>query len=291
MSSLRRRELREEDAEAVARLFAETFGGARSIDAAEIRTWLRNGEFESDWLCVLEDGGRVVGYGDIWPQGDVLELDAAAPRHWETLFDWAEQEARKRGTPRVRVQSPHGHALAEVARGRGYAPWRHSLTMEIELAEPPPVGLPDGFRLDPYRDADAEPLRSALNEAFAADPFWRELSASGFREFYLGGRGFDPRLWLLARAGAELAGFALSYPVRGSDTELGWVGTLGVRTAWRRRGLGEALLRSALGVLYARGLRRVGLGVDAENVTGARQLYERAGMRQVRRSDSWVKDL
>jgi mycothiol synthase len=62
---------------------------------------------------------------------------------------------------------------------------------------------------------------------------------------------------------------------------------LGVRPAWRRRGLGEALLREAFHAMYGRGFTRIGLGVDAENVSGAVRLYERAGMRQVRRSDTW----
>ncbi len=291
MSSLRRRELREEDAQDVARLFVETFGSARQVDPSEIRSWLRNEEFEPGWLCVLDDGGDVVGYGDIWPHEDVLELDAVAPLHWDVLFDWAEDEARRRGIPRVRIQIPHEHALAQVVQARGYAPWRYSLRMEIDLREPPSVELPDGLRLDTYRDEDDEPLRAALNEVFADDPFWHEVSPSTYREFYLRARGFDPLLWLLARDGDEFAGFALNYPVHGTDDELGWVEALGVRAAWRRRGLGEALLRSSFGVLFERGLRRVGLGVDGENETGARRLYERAGMRQVGRSENWAKDL
>ena len=161
--------------------------------------------------------------------------------------------------------------------------------MEIELGDPPPVRPPGELRLDTYRDADAEPLRAAINEAFAVDPFWHEVSPANFRDFYLGARGYDPQLWPLARDSDELAGFALRYPVQGTDTELGWVGTLGVRAAWRRRGLGEALLRLAFAALHERGLRRAGLGVDAENATGALRLYERVGMRRVRRSDSWAR--
>ena len=71
---------------------------------------------------------------------------------------------------------------------------------------------------------------------------------------------------------------------------LGWVGTLGVRPGWRRRGLGETLLRASFRALHERGLRRVGLGVDTENVTGALRLYERVGMRPVRRYDNWVRE-
>jgi ribosomal protein S18 acetylase RimI-like enzyme len=35
----------------------------------------------------------------------------------------------------------------------------------------------------------------------------------------------------------------------------------------------------------------VSLGVDAESTTGAVRLYERVGMRQVRRADTWEKAL
>ena len=38
-------------------------------------------------------------------------------------------------------------------------------------------------------------------------------------------------------------------------------------------------------------IRRVGLGVDSENRTGAVRLYERAGMHVERRSDTWEKGL
>ncbi len=291
MSSFRLRELREGDAAEVARLFVAEFGDARLIDADEIRSWLANKEMQLDWLRVLEVDGRVVGYGDIWPKGEILELDTVAPGYWDEFFDWAETEGRSRGMAFVRTQVPHGHALADVVAARGYAPWRHSLTMEIDLGERPRDEAPDGFALRTYRDDDAELVRSALQEAFAEDPFFSDVTPGNFREFYLGGRGFDPELWLLAFAGAELAGFSLAYPVRGTDQELGWVGTLGVLLPWRRRGLGEALLRNSFARLYDRGLRRVGLGVDAENVTGALRLYERVGMRQVRRSDNWRRSL
>ena len=57
--------------------------------------------------------------------------------------------------------------------------------------------------------------------------------------------------------------------------------------AFRSRGLGTALLVHAFGEFQRRGRRRVGLGVDAENTTGAVRLYERAGMHVVRRWHIW----
>jgi ribosomal protein S18 acetylase RimI-like enzyme len=163
--------------------------------------------------------------------------------------------------------------------------------MEIALDAPSPVTLPESIELRGYRDENEAALRAALNEAFTADPFWHEVTPSSFREYYLGARGYDPALWLLAWDGPELAGFSLNYPERLGDQELGWVGTLGVRAPWRRRGLGEGLLRSAFNALYDRGLRRVGLGVDAQNETGALRLYEGAGMHRVRQNDNWELEL
>ena len=67
---------------------------------------------------------------------------------------------------------------------------------------------------------------------------------------------------------------------------MGFVNGLAVRPAWRRRGLGLALLRQAFTWFWERGERRVGLGVDTANPTDASRLYERAGMRAVWRPTS-----
>jgi len=286
------RELRADDAQRVAELFVEAFGDARRLDAEEIRSWLGSTTLKPEWLRVLEDDGEVVGYGDIVIEGGDLALDVAAPGRWDAFFDWAEGEARQAGLARVRVYVAAGHELAEAAGARGYRLWRSSYTMEIALEEPPPVvSFPAGVDVRGYDGEDAAALRGAIDEAFAWDPFFHPVSEASFRDFYLGARGFDPALWLLAWEDGKLAGFALAYSERVGEPGLGWVGTLGVRAPWRRRGLGEALLRAAFRELHGRGLRRVGLGVDAENVTGALRLYERVGMRVVRRADNWILDL
>jgi ribosomal protein S18 acetylase RimI-like enzyme len=72
---------------------------------------------------------------------------------------------------------------------------------------------------------------------------------------------------------------------------MGWVGTLGVRRPWRKRGLGLALLRYSFNEFYRRGIRKVGLGVDAQNLTGALRLYEGAGMHVHQTFDQYEKEL
>lgn len=54
-----------------------------------------------------------------------------------------------------------------------------------------------------------------------------------------------------------------------------------VRHSGRGGGAGSArpLLRASFRELHARGERRVALGVDVQNPTGATRLYERVGMR------------
>jgi len=264
------------------------------MDAEEIISWFNNAELRREWLQVLELDGRVVGYGDILIEDDEVALDTAAPEgHWDTFVEWAEKEARAADARRVRLYFPAGHHAEDLARDRGYRLWRSSYTMNIDLddvapGKPPP---PDGITFRPYRPSDEERLRVSVNEAFAKDPFFHEESAERFREFNLRARGFDPSLWLLAWDEQELAGFVLAFPERVGEPDLGWIGSLGVREPWRRRGLGDALLRTAISELHARGLRRVGLGVDAENETGALRLYERAGMEVVRQGNNWVLDL
>ncbi len=59
------RELRQHDADAVVALYRVAFGDERPIDAAEIVSWVQNQELKPEWLQVLEEDGRIVGYGDI----------------------------------------------------------------------------------------------------------------------------------------------------------------------------------------------------------------------------------
>ena len=94
MSSSRLRQLREDDADAVAALFIEAWGEARRMDGAEIREWFNNQALKPENLLVLEQDGRAVGYFDVWVEDDVADLDVAAPGFWDEAFDHAENRAR-----------------------------------------------------------------------------------------------------------------------------------------------------------------------------------------------------
>ena len=84
----------------------------------------------------------------------------------------------------------------------------------------------------------------------------------------------DPSLVQLAWVGDVVAG-AVTARVPGDQ---GWIDDLGVRPAFRGRGIGAALLQTAFAALAGKGVSRVRLNVDSENESGATRLYASVGM-------------
>ena len=75
------------------------------------------------------------------------------------------------------------------------------------------------------------------------------------------------------------------------DASRGFAQVLGVRRAYRRQGIGEALVRHTFRSLYERGKAGCDLHVDAESETGATRIYERLGMTAHPRFATWEKEL
>jgi ribosomal protein S18 acetylase RimI-like enzyme len=154
--------------------------------------------------------------------------------------------------------------------------------MEIDLAdELREPGWPAEISVRTATDEDQRAVYDAVVEVWrdTHDPI--DETFEEWAHWHVERDSYDPSLWFLAMAGDELAGFSIcrSDPV---DPHAGYVSLLGVRRAWRRRGLGEALLLASFDAFRRRGLTRGTLGVDASSVTGATRLYERAGMRVYR---------
>lgn len=177
-------------------------------------------------------------------------------------------------------------ALMEAA---GYRRVRSFWRMMIDLDAPPPEPQwPGGITLRPFvAGRDDRTVFAAVEEAF--EDHWNHTPDvfEEWKDRRMVKNHFDPSLWFLAMDGDEIAGAALCR-YRG---DLGWVGQLAVRRPWRRCGLGRALLYQAFGEFYRRGRHKVGLGVDADSLTGATRLYEGAGMRVAHQMDRYDKVL
>ena len=275
--------------------------GTQDADAVEIRRWFEYPDVE---LLVAERDGRIVGYVDIAMQRDgaQFDLDVRLPPDErgsglaDRLLAGAEDRARARAIPGAAVRGfaeQRDHELAGALERSGYGIIRHSFEMHAELAgDLPRPSWPAGIVVRPYApDRDEQAVYECAQAAFADHWDFHPEPIERWRSFALTGDRFDPALWWLALEEGDLVGVCLNFWHLSGDPTFGWVGTLGVRPSWRRRGLGLAFLRHSFRDFAARGATQVGLGVDAQNTTGAVRLYERAGMATRRRNDTYEKSL
>ena len=173
---------------------------------------------------------------------------------------------------------------------------RQGYQMRIEITKSPPVvKWPDGILLRTFRPQDAEAVYRADSEAFE-DHFGHlprdfETGFAHFMHRIQDNPEFDPSIWFLAMDGDQIAGVCLCRNQSREDKNMGWVSSLAVRKPWRRRGIGLALLQHSFAAFWGRGKPRVGLGVDSENLTGALQLYQKAGMHVHRTHNLYEKEL
>jgi len=166
---------------------------------------------------------------------------------------------------------------------------RYELRMRCALAGSniPPLIAPDGVTLRALRHPqDDHAVNAALGEAFRDSWGAVELSDDDFAHIIESGYA-QPEACVVAWVGDEVIGaclndFSLARFERVGARE-GWLSSLGVRRAWRKRGLATAILTESLQQALARGLQAVALDVDAENPNGAKRLYERVGFCEVER--------
>ena len=71
----------------------------------------------------------------------------------------------------------------------------------------------------------------------------------------------------------------------------GYTETICVRRPWRRQGLARALIARSFLALKERGMTEAALGVDAENLNGALQLYKSMGFGVVKRHATYRKKM
>jgi ribosomal protein S18 acetylase RimI-like enzyme len=225
-------------------------------------------------------GGWIVpgaGYSAVDRDGELRLCVVPSPRAPAVAATLTAAATAGHPEPLEAVVDAVDEAAVTALTGAGFA-LEHEvieMTRELETPERPPA-VPPGVTLRSFdEEQDAHAVHACLVAAFAGShesvmPFER------WRPWLTSDPAYDPEVVIVAQAGDAVAGVAQCWVD-------GWVKDLAVMPDQRGRGLGEALMREAFVRLAARGVRRCGLKVDADNPTGAPRLYARLGMAELRR--------
>ena len=290
-------------------------GSDELTDLDALRNDLQSPDFDmaEDIRLVFAPDGQLVGYLETWTTAKPpvhpwiwgrVDPDYEGKGIGTWLMHWAEQRVL-RALPNVPAElrvAPRLSTYREAQKAKklfenmGYQYIRSSYHMLIEMDVPvPEAQFPEGITLRIYiPETDTAAVYQAQRDSFrdhfgyTEQPF--EEGLKHFKHFWEA-EGSDPTLLFIAMDGDEIAGINLCRPQAFDDPDMGWVSTLGVARKWRKLGIGLALLRHSFNEFYRRGKRKVGLGVDAQNLTGALRLYENAGMHVHKAFDMYEKEL
>ena len=285
------RAARMDEVEAAAELLNEhsrRLHGVDDLTAADLRQYWESPDvdFEHDVLVAERSDGSLVGYADLGVQAQQVWIDVRVtePEPLRPLLDAIEARAaeKKPGAGVLGFTSESDEILRDLYEEAGYVVARHSYRMEISLdGGAPEPEWPEGISVRAFSPGEEERVYEAHMSSFADTWNFEREPFEVWSHWFPKDPKFDPSLWFLAEAGRELAGISLTRESE-HEPDQGWVRILGVIPEYRQRGVGQALLRHTFREYASRGFARVGLGVDAQNPTGAVRVYERAGMHVAR---------
>ena len=138
-------------------------------------------------------------------------------------------------------------------------------------------------------ERDLAAVHSCLAESFR-DHFGGGFAALEDFRHELAGADHAPGLVSVAWREGRVVGVAVARAAFPEIRGYGYIGELGVVEAARGCGLGLALLLESFARLQAAGCTGCALHVDADSLTGATRLYERAGMTAEERYVNYAKE-
>lgn len=208
------------------------------------------------------------GLGTAMHRRNEERLREIAADHAEVHTKWLSSEG---------METAAGNA-ALLARS-GYAPVRYFYDMvaaTLEGITPPP--MPEGIEVRPATTDQFRAIWDASAEAFRDHWGEPEVTAADWERFRDNPEHVERPFWMIGWDGDEVAGVVTTTVPKEENRKRGrarvWVESVSVRRRWRRRGLAKALLARSLVAAREAGFTSAGLGVDAENPTGALGLYE-----------------
>ena len=219
------------------------------------------------------------------------------------ITDWGthrlrEIAAERKLPARLRLSTRDDNAYKIGAFNRnGFQLDRFFFDMARPLDQPiDEVSVPEGFVIRPL---DGENELAAWVEAFNQSfiDHWNHHDMTlDRRQHWMKSLDYRPELDLVAVApDGTLAAFSYCTIEAANNQRMGvrdgWIGDLGTRRGYRKRGLARALLAESLRRFKQAGMDTAKLGVDAQNPNGALQLYESVGFQKVETWLTYVKSV
>ncbi len=289
---------------------------------ADAQHWLANCADKSnpyrDMLFAEVDGQMVArGITRWWHNDDgqwLYGLDCVVHPEWQgkgigrVVLSWLEQHARElaathanEGAPKF-FQSWAEDSMAskiDLLQRVGYQAVRFGYAMKRSLdtseAPIPEIALPAGFEVRPAKPEHYRAIFDADNEAFRDHWGHNEQTEQDYQR-WLTGKLFQPELFRVAWdiEKNEVAGMVLNFVDAEENKVLGknrgYTEGISVRRPYRKLGIAKALIAMSFHLHKSLGMTEAALDVDAQNPTGALQLYESMGFAVYRRATTYWKE-
>jgi len=270
--------------------------GETMLTIDDLRKSWQGISLEND-TCAAYSDNELAGYAEVL-EGNSPNIYLADRNNVDLAFQLLTVlEEKVAGQKKEKVDlftriSEKNTTLLQLFASNGYRSRLSFLIMELAMSKPPPAPQwAEGIIVRAFvKHQDEEATYHADEEAAGGKGYHDPLNYEEWvKRMRMDDESFDPGLWFLACAGDEIAGVALNVYAKGSNT--GWVDHLGVRPAWRNKGIAKALLLHTFGEFYYRRIDHVRLSVDSKSLTHAPRLYESLGMKTIQQYHIYRKTM
>jgi mycothiol synthase len=259
-----------------------------------------------DDVLIAEVGGRMIGWARVWRTKDPTGLTlynnfvnllpewygkgvrVAMLRHSELRLKEIADEHREDADRMLQSTAVDTDTdWISTLENEGYTVFRYGVAMvRPTLDNIPDLPLPEGIEVRPVKPEHYRDIIDAWNEACRDMRGQIPMSDEDFKAFQES-QIFDTSLWQIAWYRDQVVGTTMNFINRQANEETGHrrghVEAISVRRPWRGKGIAKALIARSLKLLKSRGMTEAALGVDAENPSGALQLYEKMGFEAVKK--------
>ena len=245
----------------------------------------------------LDEGIRVyTSFGFMLPDWRRKGLGTAMLKHNETRLreiaeDHPEDEPRYFQTWATEREI----STNALVKSQGYQAIRFGFEMERDLSEPfPEAPMPAGLEVRPVEEDQIRTIFEASQAAFRDHWGYREETWEEFQG-WMKDPTYTPEIWKIAWDGDQVAGIVMNYVNENEneeyDRQRGYTENISVGRPWRKRGLAKSLIVQSMQMFKDKGFTQTALGVDAENTSGALNLYKSLGYRVTKKATTYRKEM